>query len=247
MRHLLLTGAGLALATPGLAQDVEYQVEGEAFSGYFASAEEPRGLVVIVHDWDGLGDYERRRADMLAELGYDTFAVDLFGAGNRPETTEARRAATGALREDRERMRTLILGGLEQAREMSEAEAAVVMGYCFGGGATLELARSGMAEGVAGYASFHGNLATPEGQSWPGDAPPVQVLHGGADESISMDEFAGLVRELEEAGVTYEAEVYSGAPHGFTEWESDRYQERADELSWEAFRDFLDRNLTAQS
>jgi dienelactone hydrolase len=247
MRQLLFTAAALAVAAPAVAEDVEYEVGGEAYSGYYASAEEPKGLVVIIHDWDGLNEYERRRADMLAELGYDAFAVDLFGAGNRPETVEARRAATGALRDDRERMRALISGGLAAAREQSGAGSAVVMGYCFGGGAALELARSGQAEDVAGYASFHGNLATPEGQSWPAEAPPVQVLHGGADESVSMDEFAGLVRELEEAGVVYEAEVYSGAPHGFTEWESDRYQERADELSWEAFRDFLDRNLTAQS
>lgn len=246
MRTMLLAGAAAALGTPVLAEDVRYDVGGEEFSGYFVSAADPKGLVVIIHDWDGLNDYERRRADMLAELGYDAFAVDLYGAENRPETVEARRAATGALREDRERMRSLMLGGLEQARALSEAGTAVVMGYCFGGGAALELARSGMAEGVAGYASFHGNLATPEGQSWPSDAPPVQVLHGGADESISMEEFAGLMRDLEEAGVTYEAEVYSGAPHGFTEWESDRYQERADELSWDAFRDFLERNLTVE-
>src|SRR3546814_11726308 len=79
-----------------------------------------------------------------------------------PYTTLVR-AETGRRYQDRERMRSLILGGLQEARRASD-EKAVVMGYCFGGAAALELARSGKAEGIAGYVSFHGGLATPEDQ-----------------------------------------------------------------------------------
>jgi dienelactone hydrolase len=117
------------------------------------------------------------------------------------------------------------------------------MGYCFGGATTLELARSGEAKGIAGYASFHGGLATPEGQTYPSDTPPILIAHGGADSSVSMEDVAALARELESAGVPYEIQVYSGAPHGFTEFGSDRYQRRADEQSWKAFSDFLATNL----
>jgi len=118
-----------------------------------------------------------------------------------------------------------------------------VMGYCFGGAATLELARSGKAEGIAGYASFHGALATPEGQAYPSNTSPIIIAHGGADVSVTMDDVAALAGELESAGVEYEIQVYSGAPHGFTEFSSDRYQKRADKLSWKAFSDFLATNL----
>ena len=135
-------------------------------------------------------------------------------------------------------MRTRILGGLEAARERDDL-TAVVMGYCFGGAATLELARSGGAEDVTGYASFHGGLQTPEGQSWEGVEEPLLVMHGGADSSVTMDHVATLAQELEAAGTPYEIQVYSGAPHGFTEFGSDRYQERADQESWQAFADFL--------
>lgn len=113
------------------------------------------------------------------------------------------------------------------------------MGYCFGGGATLELTRSGQAKDVAGYAIFHGTLATPEGQSYPKDTPPLFIAHGGADASIPIEHVATLSKELEEAGVTYEMVVYSGAPHAFTNFGSERYRERADKLSWDAFSDFL--------
>jgi len=246
--RLAVLGMVAALVPFGAAagESVTYTVDGAEYEGYSAPAYGvSKGLVVIIHDWDGLGDYERKRAEMLAGMGYDAFAVDLFGKGNRPPDIEARRAATGKLYNDRELMRSLLMGGYAAARERFSS-SAVVLGYCFGGSATLEMARSGMAEGVAGYATFHGGLATPEGQSYPADTPPLLVAHGGADTSITMDDVAALSRELESTGLNYEIEVYSGAPHGFTEFESDRYREVADIQSWAAFQDFLAANLTGQ-
>ncbi len=224
--------------------DVVYQVGEEAFEGYFASADgEASGTVLIVHDWDGLDDYERQRADMLAEQGFDAFAVDLFGQDNRPETTEDRQEATRALYSDRERMRELTLAGLAQAREQGAAESAVIMGYCFGGAVTMEIVRSGEAENVAGYASFHGGVATPEGQEWPEEVPPLLIAHGGADESVTMEDVTAVIEELEAIGATYEVQIYSGAPHGFTVFGDERYQERADAESWEAFLSLLEEVL----
>jgi dienelactone hydrolase len=222
---------------------IAYVVDGETFEGYRSVAkEDSKGLVLVIHDWDGLTEYEMKRSDMLSERGYDAFAVDLFGKGNRPTDTSAKKNETGRLYQDRERMRALILGGLQEARKAGD-KRVVVMGYCFGGAATLELARSGQAQGIAGYASFHGGLATPEGQAYPSDTPPILIAHGGTDTSVSMDDVAALARELESTGVPYEIQVYSGAPHGFTEFNSDRYQKRADEQSWKAFLDFLATNL----
>jgi dienelactone hydrolase len=222
---------------------VGYSVDGESFEGYRAPAQgQSKGLVLIIHDWDGLTDYEMKRADMVAALGYDAFAVDLYGKGNRPVEMADKKKETGRLYDDRARMRSLILGGLEEARKAGGGKA-VVMGYCFGGAAALELARSGSAKDIAGYASFHGGLKTPEGQSYPPETPPILIAHGGADSSVSMDDVAALSRALEAAGVVYEIQIYSGAPHGFTQWDSNRYQKRADELSWDAFKDFLAVNL----
>jgi len=241
MRTLVI-GTSVAALAPGLAlagEEVVYDVGRQPYAGYYAAPEvDPGGLVLIIHDWDGLTDYEEQRADMLAEMGYAAFAVDLFGEGNRPETVEARRAETGKLYQDREAMRARILAGLETARERADL-SAVVMGYCFGGAATLELARAGQAADVTGYASFHGGLQTPEGQSWQSIDAPLLIMHGGADTSVTMDHVATLAQELEAAGTPYEIQIYSGAPHGFTEFGSDRYQERADKESWQAFADFL--------
>jgi dienelactone hydrolase len=245
MKALVL---GLAMTVlPVVAQageKVSYVIDEETFEGYRSMAKgDSKGLVLIIHDWDGLTDYEMRRADMLADMGYESFAIDLFGKGNRPTDTAAKKKETGRLYQDRERMRILLVGGLQEARKAGD-QKVVVMGYCFGGAAALELARSGEVKDIAGYASFHGALTTPEGQAYPSDTPPILVAHGGADSSVTMDDVAALSRELESVGVPYEIQVYSGAPHGFTEFSSDRYQERADNQSWKAFSDFLGTNLT---
>ncbi|MEF2070218.1 dienelactone hydrolase family protein [Consotaella aegiceratis] len=243
MYRLLFASTLTLAASPALAEDVSYEGAGASLTGYYAAADEPKGLVVLVHDWDGLDDYERGRADMIAELGYDAFALDMYGADTPAGTVEERRAATGALYSDRERMRTLIEAGLAEARNHSDAEKVVVMGYCFGGAVALEAARSGVVDDAAGYATFHGGLATPEGQSWPSDVAPLLIMHGGADQSVSMSDVTALWQELEGVGADYTIEVYSGAPHAFTVKGSDSYQERADAESWQAFTEFLSDQL----
>ncbi len=244
IRIATLATAGLA-ATAAWAEEVTYDAGGVEHTGYFAAAEEPQGLVILVHDWDGLDAYERGRADQLAEMGYDAFALDMYGADTEAGTTEQNRAATGELREDREKMRALVQAGIEAARGRSDAGDLVVAGYCFGGGVALEMARSDMAGEAAGYATFHGSLGTPDGQGYAEAVPPILILHGGADNSVTLDDLSALMRELEEVGATYTAEIYSGAPHAFTVEGSDRYQERAATESWAAFSDFLAERLGA--
>lgn len=244
MRLSLMVVVALLPFAAGAGQSVNYNVDGAAYEGYGASAAgKSKGLVIVVHDWDGLTKYEEKRVNMLAEMGYDAFALDLYGKGNRPKKTGAKKAETAKLYKDRAKMRSLLLGGLDAARKLSGGKT-VVMGYCFGGAAVLELARSGKASNIAGYTTFHGGLKTPKGQSYPKNTPPILVAHGGADTSITMDHVAGLSRDLEAAGVTYDIQVYSGTPHGFTVFGSKRYRKRAEQRSWSAFTEFLSTNLS---
>ena len=236
--------ASIALPLAAQAKDVTYSVSGAEYEGYMAAPEgDSKGTVLLIHDWDGLTDYERKRADMLAEMGYTVFAADLYGKGNRPESVEARKAEVGKLYKDREAMRARILGGLDAARNGGAPTETVAMGYCFGGAAVLELARSGAAEDMAGYATFHGGLKTPEGQDFSKTDAPVMILHGGADAGIPMTDLAEVSVKMEEAEVEYEIEVYSGAPHAWTVFGSPRYREEADRKSWAAFGDFLGETL----
>jgi dienelactone hydrolase len=220
-------------------ENVTYEVDGAPFEGYFVSPSPNAPLVLLIHDWDGLTDYEIQRANMLAELGYAAFAADLFGAGVRPTKVEDRRQHTGELYQDRQKMRALIQGALETAQSKHGiAPYTVAMGYCFGGAAVLEFARSGA--DLQGFATFHGGLETPEGQDYSDAKGKVLVLHGTADTAITMDQFAGLANELEEQNISHEMITYSGAPHAFTVFGSDRYREDADKKSWQRFTKFLE-------
>lgn len=237
MKHLVAAMIVTAAVPAFAGETVEYSAGDRQFEGYVAKAESPKGSVVLIHDWDGLTDYERQRADMLAEQGYNAFAIDLFGKGVRPETPDANMAETEKLYSDRETMRALMTAGLETAAA-NDVTAPVVAGYCFGGAAALELARL-QPEAVTGYATFHGGLATPEGQDYSAAKAPIRVYHGGADENPDMATFAAFLAELEAAGTPYMAEVYAGAPHAFTVFGSDRYREDADQKSWADFLTFL--------
>jgi len=223
-------------------ESITYEIDGQAYEGYYVSPRENAPLILLIHDWDGLTDYEVRRADMLAEMGYAVFAADLFGAGVRPTKVEDKRQHTGELYKDREKLRALMIGSLETAAmNGGNTGNAVAMGYCFGGAAVLELARAGV--DLKGFATFHGGLKTPDGQDYSNAKGEILVMHGSADTAITMDQFAALANDLENAGVKHQMVTYSGAPHAFTVFGSERYREDADRKSWTLFNEFLNEKL----
>lgn len=239
MKIILSILLSLALSPVyAVGMPVDYQVNGKSYQGYYVSASADAPLVLLIHDWDGLTDYEIKRAEMLAEMGYSVFAADLFGAGERPTKVEDKRQHTGELYKDRKKMRALMTGALEKAASLGGNKGnAVAMGYCFGGAAVLELARSGA--DLRGFATFHGGLKTPDGQDYSKTRGKVLIMHGSADTAITMDQFASLANDLESADVPHEMITYSGAPHAFTVFDSDRYREDADRKSWDRFSQFL--------
>ena len=233
---LLLSVSTVAFA--GTGASVTYQVNGQSYEGYYISPSDRAPFVLLVHDWDGLTDYEIKRANMLADLGYAVFALDLFGAGVRPTEVKDKRQHTGELYQNRDKMRALMKAALDTAKNKgANIENAVVMGYCFGGAAVLELARSGAH--LKGFATFHGGLKTPQGQNYSNTRGKILIMHGSADTAITMDQFVDLANELESAGVDHEMITYGGANHAFTVFGGSRYQEAADKKSWKRFTEFL--------
>lgn len=234
---LLLLSAVVSSAQAG-GRPVAYEVNGVPYEGYFADAGPKAPLVLLIHDWDGLTDYEIKRSEMLAAMGYTVFAADLFGAGIRPTKVADRRQHTGELYKDRSKMRALVAGALDKAKSMgADTGNAVVMGYCFGGAAVLEYARSGA--DMKGWATFHGGLATPDGQDYAKARGKFLIMHGAADTAITMMDFARLAGEFETHGISHEMIAYGGAPHAFTVYGQDRYRRDADQKSWRRFSEFL--------
>jgi dienelactone hydrolase len=240
--YMLLMTIAMANAAHAAGLNVTYTVDGQPYEGYYVSPAPNAPLVLLIHDWDGLTDYEVQRAEMLAAQGYAVFAADLFGAGVRPTTVEDRRQHTGELYKDRAKMRALVQGALDTARAKgADTGNTVVMGYCFGGAAVLEYARSGAA--MKGFVTFHGGLKTPEGQDYSQAKGKFLILHGTADTSVTLEDFVHLAAALEQNGIDHEMITYGGAPHAFTVFGGDRYREDADKKSWKRFLEYLDETL----
>ena len=243
-KHFFLIAAVFSFSI-SLAQGkfVTYEVDNEPYEGYYIrpSTGNPgnAALVLILHDWDGLTDYEVKRANMLAEEGYQVFAADLFGKGIRPTENKEKAQHTGELYKDRSKLRRLMTGALHAARQQgAETEKVAAMGYCFGGAAALELARSETA--LKGFATFHGGLGTPERQDYSKTRGKIIIFHGTADTAITMDDFAALAKELEAAKIPHEITSYGNAPHGFTVFGTPAYRLEADKQSWKRFIKFLE-------
>ena len=223
-------------------QKLTYSYNNEIFEGYLSNPKsQSKGLIILIPAWDGLTKYEEKRTDMLSSLGYTVFAVDLYGKGNRPKEMKLRKAETRKLYENRTRMRELILAGINEVN--IKKQKTFVMGYCFGGSAALELARSGKGKNIVGYASFHGGLKTPEGQNYTTNTPPIFIAHGGADKAVKLEDVFKITNELEKNKIIYEINIYSGAPHAFTVFNSKRYRKKADEKSWESFLSFVEKEM----
>lgn len=236
-----------------IEETVEYKDGQTTLEGFFVyddSISSPRPGVLVFHEWWGLNDYVKRRARDIASLGYVAFAPDVYGKGVRPANPDEAGKEAGKYIKDRRLLRSRALAGLDVLRnnKLVDTGRLASVGYCFGGAAALELARSGAP--VAATATFHGVLNTPAPQDAKNIKGSVLVLHGAADPFVKPAEVLSFEEQMNDAGVDWQLISYGGAVHGFTNPANGpdpkdglAYDEKADKRSWEAMRDFLSERL----
>ncbi len=252
MKGFLAILAALAFTLPAAAkvktEVVEYKQGDVVLQGYLAYDESITGKrpgILVVHDWMGLSDDTKMRAEMLAGLGYVAFAADIYGKGVRPKNAQEAQAEAGKYFQDRALFRARAKSGLDFLAGRPEVDPGRlgVMGYCFGGGASLELARSGAP--VKGVVSFHGSLSTPTPEDARNIKGKVLVLHGADDPYVKQADVTAFMDEMRKGGVNWELVQYSGAVHAFTikgagndNSKGAAYNAQADRRSWEAMKNF---------
>ena len=254
MRTVVIAMALATLAASGaraeiVTKAVEYEQGGVTLEGkvvYDDATTAKRPGVLVVHQWMGPTDYEVGRARQLAELGYVAFVADIYGKGVRPADMKEAGETAGRFRADRALLRARAVAGLDalKAQPTVDAKRVAAIGYCFGGGTVLELARSGA--GLAGVVSFHGFLDSPT----PADAKAIRArvlaLHGAADPFVPAEQVAAFKKEMDDAKVRYEFVAYPGAVHAFTVKSAGddpskgmAYDAKADAASWKKMKEFL--------
>lgn len=232
-----------------ITSDVEYKIGDITLQGYLAydnSSSGKRPGVLIIHQWKGLSDYEKMRAMQLAELGYVAFAADIYGKDIRPSDPKDAGKEAGKYYGDLNLYRERLNAALNELKmqPLVNADNIAAIGYCFGGGGVLELARSGA--DIKGVVSFHGSLKTKD----PADAKNIKcrvlVQHGAIDPYVPEEDVVAFKKEMEDAKVDYVLTEYAGSVHSFTMESAGTditkgaaYNEKADKRSWEAMKIFF--------
>ena len=234
-------------------QEIEYSAGDTTLKGYLAfdnSIEGKRPGILVVHEWWGHNDYARKRARMLAELGYTAFAVDMYGDGKQAKHPDNAGAFAGEVMGKIDELgleRFLAALDLLKKHESVDSEKIAAIGYCFGGGIVLHMARFGV--DIDGVVSFHGSLSTKTPAKAGAVKAKVLVCHGQEDNFVTPEGIETFKNEMQDAQVDYQFMSYEGAKHSFTNPLADEkakefgiglaYNEAADKASWQDMQSFF--------
>ena len=245
----------LSLATlPMVAgQPLHYADGATKLAGYVARPVETKDKVpgvVVIHQWMGLTEHERKVSDDLAKLGYVALAADIYGKGNHPANAGEAGKLAGSFKSDRALYRRRIAAAIEtlKAQKGVDGSRIAVIGFCFGGTGALEAARGGLP--VKCVVSFHGGLDVPAGYTPGPITAKVLVCHGADDPFVPAKDVAAFQEEMRQAKADYVFVAYSGAVHAFTQKEAGNdnnkgaaYNEAAHRRSWQHMKDFFKETL----
>jgi dienelactone hydrolase len=251
MKHVALAVAALAMgySTASAAiktETVNYKVGDKTFKGFLAYDDAVSGKrpgILVVHEFWGLNDYARKRAEQLAGMGYVAFACDMYGDGKVGEHPKDAAAMAGEARKSKKEWLARANAGLKVLRDNPRVDAnkLAAIGYCFGGSTALLLANSGA--DIKAVVSFHGALLVPTEAEAKGVKAKILICHGSADSFIKEETIKGMRDVYDKAGTDYAMIFFGGAVHSFTVPEADkmkmdgvRYNAAADRRSWAAMQ-----------
>ncbi len=225
-------------------ETIHYSAGDTQLKGYLARPDDGAQYpgILVVHEWWGLNDYPKRRAEMLAAQGYAAMAIDMYGDGKTATSPDEAAGLMQAVLDDANAAPARFQAALDTLRDHAHCndQAISAIGYCFGGAVVLAMARAGL--DLASVASFHGSLQTDSPAQPNAVKARILVCHGNDDAMIPPDHVEAFKQEMDAANAAYEFVGYDGAGHGFSNTAADEknatfglpvaYDKAADEDSW---------------
>lgn len=236
--------SGMAQATPReiVTKEVRYSVGSEEFVGLLAydkALANPVPGVLVVHEWQGINEYAKKRAVDLAAEGYVALALDMYGGGREVPVSEAR-TLSGKVGADFPLIKARFEAALGELKKepLVDPQKIAAIGYCFGGGIVLNMARMGA--DLAGIVSFHGSVNTGLTAKKGDIATPILAIQGDGDPSTPLAKREALTKEMEAAAADFQLIVYPGvAAHNFTNPLGSTYYEKEATQAWNTMRDYF--------
>lgn len=235
-----------------VGKSIEYTANGDTLKGYIAYDDAVKGKrpgILVVHEWWGFNDYARRRADMLAKLGYVGFALDMYGEGRTAEHPDNAAKFSSEVMKNFPVMKQRFMAAMEQLKMNDRVDPSRIgaIGYCFGGGVVLNMARAGV--DLDGVVTFHGSLASVTEPKKGDVKAKILVCNGAADKFTTEEDINKFKEQMKAAGADFTFINYPGAIHSFTNPASTAlgkkfnlplaYNKSADEKSWEDMKQFF--------
>jgi dienelactone hydrolase len=232
-----------------VTRTVPYEHEGVKLQGFLAyddASASKRPAVLVVHEWWGLNDYARKRAEQLAALGYVAFALDMYGNGKSTMHPNEASQWMSQINENIDFWRKRALAGLQVLRQDPHTDTSkmAAIGYCFGGATVQQLAYAGA--DLKGIVSFHGSLQLPPADAAATTRAKILLCHGGADPFTKPEDLQKYLAAMEASRLDYQIIIFGGAKHSFTNPQADqagmpalKYDPRADRRSWALMKLFF--------
>ena len=222
------------------AADVNYFQE---TSGYLARPADDGSYpgVVMIHEWWGLNDNIQRMAEILATHGYSVLAVDLYDGEVASEASRARQLSGGL---DQDQAIANMQAALDYLQNQEGASSVASLGWCFGGGQSLQLALSEVS--LASTVIYYGSLVTEESRLETIDWPLLGIF-GADDQVVPIDSVEAFKANLDDVGITNEVYVYPNVGHAFANPSGDNFAPEAASDAWTKTLDFLETHLKSGS
>lgn len=254
---LLLIAAFTTSATAHadiIEKTIDYSVGGKIFKGFLAydgAKQGKRPGILVVHEWWGQNEYIHKRARMLAELGYTALALDMYGEQKQATHPDDAGAFSKAVMSNLPEAKARFDAALELLKKQDTVDARHIaaIGYCFGGGVVLTMARLGTE--IDGVVSFHGSLSS-SAKPKPGEIKTeILVCNGAADPFVTPEQIEEFKKDMDNAKAQYTFRNYEGAKHAFTNSGADElggkfnlplsYNQAADTASWNEMQEFFNK------